>query len=216
MKSSKHVALSALAIAALVTAGTAQAANLLNNGSFEDADILDGTYTVSNATGWTGTYYVMDPNAAGGLPNVNPAWPQAFDDQQYVDIGNSTGFSLSQSFNVASAGAYRVTWADHTALGFDPSLWSSVYQVSLTGPSAITVGGTTFNALHANGNWGQRNEVVNLLAGNYTLSFQAQGSSTLDALIDNVSITAVPEPGTWALLLAGIVTVGSVARRRIG
>ena len=34
------------------------------------------------------------------------------------------------------------------------------------------------------------------------------------ALIDNVALTAVPEPSTWAMMLLGFVGVGFMAYRR--
>ncbi|MBL8466205.1 laminin B domain-containing protein [Methyloversatilis discipulorum] len=34
--------------------------------------------------------------------------------------------------------------------------------------------------------------------------------------LDNVSITAVPEPASWALMLSGVVLVAGAARRRFG
>ncbi|NRR30537.1 PEP-CTERM sorting domain-containing protein [Oxalobacteraceae bacterium] len=52
------------------------------------------------------------------------------------------------------------------------------------------------------------------VSGVYTLSFQNQGGDNVGALLDNVSITAVPEPGTYAMLLAGLAAVGVAARRR--
>ena len=32
--------------------------------------------------------------------------------------------------------------------------------------------------------------------------------------LDNVSVTAVPEPETYAMMLAGLAAIGSIARRR--
>ncbi len=36
----------------------------------------------------------------------------------------------------------------------------------------------------------------------------------MDASFDNFTVTAVPEPGSWALLAGGLLLVGSIARRR--
>jgi PEP-CTERM motif len=213
-KMKKSFAMSALALAATLVAASAHA-NLLTNGSFEDSDIADGSFVSNAATGWSGSYFLMDPNAAGGLPGNVPPWPQAFAGEQYADIGNVPGSGISQSFTVVSAGNYVVSWADHTALGFSQPAWNSLYDVVLTGPSNLGVG-SNVNAVQGATPWGFHAAVVNLSAGVYTLAFKPLGSSTLDILIDGVGVTAVPEPGTWALMVAGIAVVGSVARRRIG
>jgi hypothetical protein len=48
-----------------------------------------------------------------------------------------------------------------------------------------------------------------------TLSFLAAGNSDgLGGSLDDVSVTAVPEPETYALLLGGLALVGFSARRR--
>ena len=54
--------------------------------------------------------------------------------------------------------------------------------------------------------------------GLYSLSFANRGGDNIGALLDNVNVTmttAVPEPSTYALMLAGLAGVGAVARRRV-
>ena len=56
-------------------------------------------------------------------------------------------------------------------------------------------------------------------SGNFALSFSNAGGDNVGALLDNVSVdtaltTAIPEPETYALMLAGLFTVGAAARRR--
>ncbi|HOY69753.1 MAG TPA: FxDxF family PEP-CTERM protein [Methylotenera sp.] len=53
-------------------------------------------------------------------------------------------------------------------------------------------------------------------AANYQISFQNSGTpgDNIGALLDNVSVTAVPEPETYALMLAGLGLVGFAARRK--
>ena len=42
------------------------------------------------------------------------------------------------------------------------------------------------------------------------------GRSVLDYVDSGVSLSAVPEPATWALMIAGFGMVGAVTRRRQG
>ena len=51
-------------------------------------------------------------------------------------------------------------------------------------------------------------------SGAYSLSFSNAGGDNIGALLDNVSVSAVPEPETLAMLLAGLGLVGAVARRK--
>lgn len=51
--------------------------------------------------------------------------------------------------------------------------------------------------------------------GNYSFGFLTTTSNdNVGALLDNVSVTAVPEPETYALMLAGLGLIGFSARRR--
>uniref|UniRef100_UPI00254E9C49 PEPxxWA-CTERM sorting domain-containing protein n=2 Tax=Pseudomonadota TaxID=1224 RepID=UPI00254E9C49 len=63
-------------------------------------------------------------------------------------------------------------------------------------------------------------DVTDLLAsgGTYKLRFaNVANDAALQLGVDNVSlnVTAVPEPESWALMLAGIGMVGAIARRRL-
>lgn len=51
-------------------------------------------------------------------------------------------------------------------------------------------------------------------AANYQINFGNRGGDNLGALLDNVSVTAVPEPETYALMLAGLSLIGFAARRK--
>jgi hypothetical protein len=46
------------------------------------------------------------------------------------------------------------------------------------------------------------------------LLVQGGGANNADALLDDVSITAVPEPATWAMMFLGFAMVGGAARYR--
>lgn len=50
--------------------------------------------------------------------------------------------------------------------------------------------------------------------GSYNLSFSTAGGDNIGPLLDNVSVVAVPEPATWAMMIIGFGGVGALMRRR--
>lgn len=58
-----------------------------------------------------------------------------------------------------------------------------------------------------------------LMAGSYTLTFGGKwngnnGNNSSTFAVPSVSITAVPEPETYAMLLAGLGLIGAIVRRK--
>lgn len=53
-----------------------------------------------------------------------------------------------------------------------------------------------------------------LSAGSYTLTLNGSNSASQGSYAGNLAVTAVPEPQTYAMLLAGLGAVGFLARRR--
>lgn len=78
----------------------------------------------------------------------------------------------------------------------------------------------SFNVASAGSAWGSYSfDVTNLLAagGSYQLRFaNVANRGQLQLGVDNVSlqVTAVPEPESYAMLLAGLGVIGAIARRR--
>ncbi|OYQ25675.1 hypothetical protein CHU93_13160 [Sandarakinorhabdus cyanobacteriorum] len=63
--------------------------------------------------------------------------------------------------------------------------------------------------------WGRRFVTFVAVANNQNFSFIGRTDGPFGAVIDNVTITAVPEPKGWALLIMGFGLVGVAARRRL-
>lgn len=195
----------------------ASAQNLLTNGSFENG-----------LTGWTvtstpGTVYPVEAVAYGALPGafgeVVPAddFPFSLSPDSTGSFGayfvdDMTTQVMSQSFTIPSEGAYNIGFSIYVptngAANPGPALFSADFTIINTG----TVSVQDLPVAVWNGAVG----TFDFAPGTYTASFtfNTLGGMSADALIDRVYVTAVPEPGTYALFLAGLGFMGLVAARR--
>ena len=73
-----------------------------------------------------------------------------------------------------------------------------------SGSYTDTVGGT----------WISRSLNAVAISGSIGVRIQGLAATQAGMGLDNVVLTAVPEPGSTALLLAGLGAVGALARRR--
>jgi hypothetical protein len=196
--SARHLVLAGL----LAGASAAQAATVFSDDFNADTNALNQTTFVG---GWT---------VANGTVDLIGAPPPFFDlipgNGHYVDLDGSTsnagefskalsltgGVTYTASFQLA--GSHR---GDTNVV--DVSFGSSLATYTLA--SADPLG--TLTLVFTPG-----------ASGSFSLTFANRGGDNLGALLDNVEVTtaAIPEPSTYALMLAGLAGVGFVARRRAG
>jgi hypothetical protein len=210
----------ALATAAGLTEAPAMAANLITNGSFEDtagfAPPADDTMSLgSGATTMTGWTVVSD--FLSWIGPTNPFSLSASDGDYFLDLTDYQGGApfggVQQSVTTISGNNYR--------LSFD--LGSSV--IHGYGSIDVSAGGlaTTFTSSipFAANAWETKTFDFLATSGSTTLSLIGSSGSHYIGL-DNLVLTdlgpanPVPEPATWALLVAGFGMTGAVMRRQAG
>jgi len=171
-----------------------------------------------NTTGLTTTY---TENFNGGSSFTGGAWFDTLvgsDDYLWLsELAPTASYTFSSAVNIASlvldfwysvpnGSSGAVTLATLTALGDTPGNYG---QYFLNNPGPGNSGAGAFDSFFSQ-------TLTNLAAGSYTLTFSQLGGGLNALKVDDVSltVTAVPEPETYALLLAGLGLMGFVASRR--
>ncbi len=231
----------AIPLALALFAGSSQAApkNLLVNGSFDEplTNQASGTWSVhEHLTGWN----VEKPAGVEVRDNVAGV---AYDGSNYIELDTqhygwfpyNTNSSISQSFMAVAGQTYTLSFAfsarnipgykdKKEALSNEINVL--ITQEAAVHPSFLAFGThktttTLLNETVTGTNSTSGNQWVletysfkALSNGKALLTFSAPGcGDTYGGALDGVSITAVPEPETYALFLAGLGLMGAVARR---
>ena len=186
------------AAAALMAGAAASAAPVFSDNFDNDTlglntTVFLGGWTVSNGTVDT----IGNPNFFDEIPGNG----------RYIDLDGSTSHAgvFSNSVNLAAGTTYVMTFSlagnhrGYSADTVDVAFGSSTAQYVLNSSDALTQYSVSFTTG---------------AGGATAFSFHNHGGDNVGALLDNVSIAAVPEPETYAMLLAGLGALGFAARRR--
>lgn len=221
--------LHALVATALLAAAPLASANLLTNGSFEsgatEPPAVGQSFgqTIPSGValpGWTILYNSVDRV-------VNTYW-QASDGDYSLDL-NGTGAvgsamcltgcwsAISQTFATVAGASYLLSF-DLSGNPDGPPTTKSLFVNVVSGAGG---GGSWFDVFDTTGiskaamGWTTINHAFTAMADLTTLQFFSltDSSSQFGPVIDNVAV--VPEPGTYAMLLAGLGLLGFMARRRM-
>ena len=168
-----------------------------------DSNVIPSVWTTNNApSGWTVTQGTVDTQ----LPNNG--WGLGCYGGVCVDLDGSTNQAgiLSTSLNLTANTTYTA------------SFWLSGNQRNAAADSVDVKFGTSTLALPeipSGSPWQMYSiDFKPTVSGSFALSFHNQGGDNIGVLLDNVSVTAVPEPETYAMMLAGLGLLGFMAKRR--
>ena len=167
------------------------------------SDNFDADALALNAvpTGWTiGNAGAVDVIGAPGFFDLLPG------NGHYIDLDGSNSLSglLQTSFASNAGTVYTATFqlGGNQRDGNSDPVTVMLGTTSITLPVGPTDGFTTYTIS------------TTATGGSLQLSFLDGRGGNIGALLDNVSVTAVPEPGSLSLMLAGIAALGFAARRR--
>jgi len=212
----------------------AHAANLVVNGDFQATTggtnkqpgfntVVDGW----NISGYNFVFSDIASTAVGAYGGLN-LWGLATGSANGA-INSPTGGNfiaadgayqvgpIEQTLKGLSAGTYTVSfdWAGAQQTGFDGAN-TEQWEVKL-GEAASQSTAVYSNPSHGFGGWWHETFTFTVTSGDKVLSFLAHGTPEgvpPFSLLDNVSVQAVPEPETWALMFVGLGAVGFMRRRR--
>jgi choice-of-anchor C domain-containing protein len=198
MKTARFV----LSAAVLALASAGASAELVTNGTFESytGPGFAGDFSTLNAgstalTGWTigGISVDVIQNQYGVINGYS------------IDMLGTPGPGYLSQALATSVGQQYVLSFD---LGANGGGGTSDYQVDVgltgvAGSSYVGVNTVAHNTF-----------AFTATSSSTVLSFYSSGSGNSGAVLDNVSVAAVPEPETYAMLLAGLGLMGFVAQRR--
>jgi hypothetical protein len=208
----KNLAKTLVALAAVAVSGAASAvtinsytfsgsaANIVFNGTPEF--LAAGEITVNSTVGTFATYCI---ELTQGLPVPNPTYsfgPYANDwISRLVDVAGFYG-GADQSSNQVN------TVTEKTA--FQLAIWEAVYDAF---PGDLTTGIFEVTSAGA-GVVAQANAYLTAAAALSAGSYPTQTLLTFTSRTGQDLVTSVPEPSSYAMLLAGLAGIGFVARRR--
>ena len=191
-------------------------AGSLNYSSFANFNVVDGFVDLldtPNIYGITGTDIFVDLDGSGGVGGqLETKMSFNFDAGELVTLsfiasGNQRNATSDNLFGGFDFGAALPTFAFIGFTGFDNATPTGAQllgiDTSVAGFQPYTPYSLSFRALSS---------------GSFTAVFGTGsglgGSDNEGPIFDNVSITAVPEPGTWAMMILGFAGVGAALRNR--
>ena len=203
-----YKALCAIALTGAAIAATPASAALVFTSTFENVPggPTNGTFAnVLTADGWT----AADASHPIELQNHVAGNPAPTGGNVFVELDSSQNSSMSR---VIEAGTYQLSFLYSPRPGVDAnSNGISVFlnDVLLDPPGTVT--GTGGNQT----SWSTITSGFFTVEAPTTLKFAAVGTSnSLGGYVDNITLNAVPEPATWAMMIAGFGLVGGAMRRR--
>ena len=206
----------AIAAAALFSTLSAFASgNLVVDGSFEDQALAANTWNVySSINGWTAT--------TGSIEVRNAVAGTAQDGVNFVELDANFNSVMQQTLATVAGQAYTLSfwYSSRPVSAYNGAFPGNTVPAGSNGLD-FNVGAGDVSVYLADenddpdNNWALYTTTFTATGASTTLSFTATGTSdSYGTSLDNVMLTAVPEPGQVSLMAAGLLIMAGLAHRR--
>lgn len=203
----------AILTAIMASIGAPASAEQLVNGGFETPTGYFTTYSGTQIPGWTVTANNVDI-ASNAIYGANSAY--AYEGVQWLDlVGTGRSGAIGQTFATTVGTVYQLSFAYANNPDFTPAS-ANVAVMGLTTLLAASI--THADSTRTTAGWTIYTGNFTADSANATLSFtDTSHNQNAGVYLDAVSVqalaTAVPEPATWAMMIAGFGLIGGATRR---
>jgi hypothetical protein len=186
--------------------GLSVALAVLMAAAFGNAQATVVTTTSGPVTTYTETF--------NGGTSFSSGWFNATGPDDYLSLVNSASSSFSFSSALPLSSMTLGFWYASDKAGASTDLDSSIFLLSSTGGLLQVLLSNPGPTGNFDSFWS--GTLSNVAAGTSTVTFTAPTGLLGRLKVDDVVITttAVPEPGSSAMVLAGLATIGFIGRRR--
>ena len=200
----------AITLAGLIGFSAAGQAATIVDGNFAGASGSYQTIGTGGTFGATGGWTVV----SGSVDWIGNYWPAPSPGGGSVDLDGDSVGAISQTLFGLAAGTYKVSFALSGNPDGPPP--TKALEVSVTGSAAQDYSYPLVGD-KVNMSYSIESYIFTWGGGDATLTFaslNAPSSNPYGPVIGDVSISAIPEPATWAMMILGFLGVGFVAYRR--
>lgn len=173
-------------------------ANQVQDGSFESIVVANGTWTNVNSVGaWS-----SDSN---GIEVRNNVEGTAFDGNNFIELDTYGNSSVFQQLTTKPGQSYLLSfaWADRAGVPLSSQGLEVLWH------------GQVIGSFNGSADWKVEQLTVKALTRVTELEFRAIGTSdSLGTSLDAVSVSPVPEPETYAMMLGGLALLGAAMKRK--
>ena len=183
--------------------------NLVNNGTFEQ---ISGAAVSDFRTVYGGSNDIVGWTVGRSVDIVNGGFG-AITGNSIDMLGADGPSSLSQKLSTVAGQSYKLTFDLSQNTGSDQTAAAKTLRVILGTPQD-TLKSANFIADYVGKTTAAHQVVFTATSTATLLTFSSIVSGQSGAVLDNVSVAAVPEPESYAMLLAGLGLMATMTFRR--